>query len=97
MQERDADRLTPDPVCPFPINLNDKRDIEKNMVKLPDGTNFQMSAFGQGKNDEYLLQVIMVKHPLEQKGTFEVAMKAFDVALAVKKLWNPFVQSPWMV
>jgi hypothetical protein len=51
-----------------PINLHEMRATEHIKVKLPNGTNFQMSAFGQGNNEEYLIPVIAVKCLLEQKG-----------------------------
>ncbi len=48
-----------------PTDLHKKRDIEQIKVKLPDGTNFQMSAYGQGNNKEYLVHIIAVNHLLE--------------------------------
>jgi hypothetical protein len=54
------------PILYFPpIDLHKKRDTKQIKVKLPDGTNFQMFAFGQGNNKEYLIHVIAVKHLLE--------------------------------
>jgi hypothetical protein len=55
---------TPIPYVP-PINLHEKRDAKQIKVKLPDGTNFQMSTFGQGNNRKYLAHIIAVKHLLE--------------------------------
>ena len=61
------------------------RDTHQIMVKLPDRTNFQMSAFNQGNNEEYLVHIIIVKHLLEQKGTLHVIGKAFQVVVEVRK------------
>jgi hypothetical protein len=60
----------PIPYVP-PIDLHKKRDIKQIKVKLPNGTNFQMSAFGQENNEEYLVHVIAVKCLLEQKGSIQ--------------------------
>ncbi len=59
--------LTIRPPIPYvpPIDLHKKRDTKQIKVKLPDGTNFQMSAFGQGNNEEYLVHIIAIKHLLE--------------------------------
>jgi hypothetical protein len=34
---------------------------------MPDGTNFQMAAFGYGNNKEYLIHVIAILCIIEQK------------------------------
>jgi hypothetical protein len=49
----------PNPYVP-PINLHEKRDTEKIKVKFPDETSFQMSAFGQGNNEEYLVSMSLL-------------------------------------
>ncbi len=53
MLERDADQPTPCPVCPT-YQPTPKRDTKQIKVKLPDGTYFQMSTFGQRNNKEPL-------------------------------------------
>ncbi len=68
-----------------PINLHEKRDTKQIKVNVLDGTNFQMSAFGQGNNEEYLLHVIAVKRLLEQKGTLQDVRNAFQVVVEVRK------------
>ncbi len=68
-----------------PINLHKKRDTKKIKVKLPEVTNFQMSAFNQGNNKEYLAHVIAVKHLLKQKETDQDVRKAFQVVVKVRK------------
>ncbi len=40
------------------VDLHKKWEPEQIKVKLPDGTNFQMAAFGNGNNKEYLVHVI---------------------------------------
>jgi hypothetical protein len=73
-------------IPPIAIDLHEKRDTKKIKVKLPNGTNFLMTAFGQGNNKEYLVHVIAVKHLLEQKGTVQDIWKAFQAVLEVRKL-----------
>ena len=76
------------------INLHKKRDTKKFKVKLPDGTNFQMSTFGQGKNEEYLIRVIAIKHLLEQKGTVQDVGKAFGAVVKVRKQLELLIKAP---
>ncbi len=71
-----------------PINLHEKRDTEQIKVKLPKRTNFQMSVFGQGNNEEYLVHVIAIKHLLEQKGTLQDIEKAFEAVMMSGSNWN---------
>jgi hypothetical protein len=79
--------LTIRPPIPYvpPIDLHENRDTNKIKVKLPDGTNFQMSAFSQGNNKEYLVHIITVKHLLEQKETIQDIGKAFGTISEVRK------------
>ncbi len=56
----------PIPYVP-PPNLHEKRETEQIKVKLPDGTKFQMPAYGIGNNKEYLVHVIAVLHLVKQK------------------------------
>jgi hypothetical protein len=60
-------------------------DTKQIKVKLPDGTNFQMSAFSQGNNEEYLIHVIAINRLLEQKGIVQDIGKAFTVVFEVRK------------
>ncbi len=62
-----------------PLLAYTKRDTKDIKVTLPDGTNFQMSPFGKGNNEEYLIQDIAVKRLLEQKGTIQDIKKVFEV------------------
>jgi hypothetical protein len=78
----------PIPYVP-PINLHEKRDTKQIKVKFPDGTNFQMSAFGQGNNEEYFVHVITGTHLLEQKGTLQDVENAFEAILEVRKQLEP--------
>ncbi len=80
--------LTVPPPIPFvpPFNLHEKRDTEQIKVKLPaDGTNFQMSAFGQGNNKEYLVHVIAIKCLLE---------KMFKAVPEVRKQLELLLEAP---
>ncbi len=88
--------LTIQPPIPYvpPINLHKKRDTEQIKVKLPNGTKFQMSAFGQGDNEEYLVNIITVKHLLEQKGTIQDVGKAFGAVLKVREQLEPHLEAP---
>ena len=69
------------------------RDTHQIMVKLPDRTNFQMSAFNQGNNEEYLVHIIIVKHLLEQKGTVQDIGEAVQVVLEVRKQMEPLIKA----
>jgi hypothetical protein len=93
VQEWDLTVQPPIPYVP-PINLHDKRDTEQIQVKLLDGTNFQMSAFGQGNNEEYLVHVITVKCLLEQKGAVQDVGKAFQAVFEVRKQLEWLLESP---
>ncbi len=77
-----------------PIDLHEKSDTKQIKVNLPNGTNFQMSAFGQGNNEEYLVHVIAVKHLLEQKGTVQDIGKAFQAVLEVRKQIELLLKAP---
>jgi hypothetical protein len=63
-------------------------------VKFPNGTNFQMFAFGQGNNEVYLVHVIAIKHLLEQKKTVQDIGKAFQVVVEVRKQLEPLLKAP---
>jgi hypothetical protein len=82
----------PIPYAP-PIDLHKKRDTKQIKVKLLDGPNFQMSTFGQGSNEKYLIHVIAVKHLLEQKGTNQDLRKAFQVVVEVRKELEPLLKA----
>jgi hypothetical protein len=58
-------------------------------VKWPDGTNVQISAFGQGNNKEYLIHGIAVKWLLEQKWNVQDIGKAFEAISEVRKQLEP--------
>ncbi len=90
VQEGDVDCPTYIPS----INLHEKRDTQQIKVKLPNGTNFQMSAFGQGNNEDSLVHLITVKHLLEQKGTLQDTGKVFQAILEVRKHLKPLLKGP---
>jgi hypothetical protein len=69
-------------------------DAKQIMVNLPNVTNFQMYAFGQGNNEEYLIHVITVKHILEQKGTNKDVGKAFEAVAEVRKQLELLLKAP---
>jgi hypothetical protein len=64
------------------------------MVKLHNGANFQMFAFGHGNNEENLVHIIAGKHLLEQQGTLKDVGKAFGVIVEVGKQLEPLLQAP---
>jgi hypothetical protein len=78
------------------IDLHDKGDTKQIRVKLPDGTNFQMSAFDQGNNKEYLVHIIAVNCLLEQKGTVQDVEKAFEAVFEERKQFNLTSRLPKM-
>jgi hypothetical protein len=75
--EKGTPTIRPPIPCIPSIDLQEKRDTKQIKVKLSDGTIFQMSAFGQRNNEEYLVHVIVIKHLLEQKETVQDVGKAF--------------------
>jgi hypothetical protein len=77
-----------------PINLHEKRDTAQIKVKLPNGTNFQMSPFGQGNTEDYLVHVIAIKRLLEQKGTTQDVGKAFQVLVKMRKQLELLLETP---
>jgi hypothetical protein len=77
-----------------PVDLHEKREPEQIKVKMPDGTNFQMAAFGNGNNEEYLVHVIAVLGVIEQKGTEQDVRKAFQALVEVRREMKPLFESP---
>ncbi len=57
----------PIPYVP-PADLHKKQNPEQIKAKFPDGTHFQMSAFENGNNKEYLIHAIAVMCLIKQKG-----------------------------
>jgi hypothetical protein len=53
-----------------------------------------MSAFGQGKNKEYLVHVITVKGLLKQKGTFHVRKAFVFISSDVRKQLELLLKAP---
>ncbi len=49
------------------LDLHERQETKQIKVKMPDGTNFQMAAFGYGNNKEYLIHVIAILCIIEQK------------------------------
>jgi hypothetical protein len=83
----------PIPYVP-PTDLLKKRETMQIKVELLDGTKFQMSTYGSGNNEEYLVHVIAILHLDEQKGTAAEVQEAFAALVAVRKDMSPFFNFP---
>jgi hypothetical protein len=77
-----------------PSDLHKKQDTEQIKVKILDGTNFQMAAFGYGNNKEYLTHVIVVLRIIEQKGMETDSRKAFQALVEVRREMKPLFEFP---
>jgi hypothetical protein len=89
-------KLIAQPPIPYfpPVDQHKKREPEQIKVKLPDETYFQMAAFENGNNKEYLVHVIAILHVIEQKGTERDVKKAFEVLVAVRREMKPLFEFP---
>jgi hypothetical protein len=67
------------------LDLHKKQETEKIKVEMPDGSNFQMAAFGYGNIEEYLVHVIAVLHIINQKGIKTDTEKAFQALVEVRR------------
>ncbi len=90
------EKLVAQPPIPYvpPIDLLKKQEPEQIKVKLPDGTNFQMAAFGNGNNEEYLVYVIAILRVIEQKGMEQDIRKAFQVLVELRREMKPLFELP---
>jgi hypothetical protein len=61
---------------------------------MPDGTNFQMAAFGFGNNEEYLSHVIAVLRIIKQKGMEMDVRKAFQALVEIRREMKPLFEFP---
>jgi hypothetical protein len=77
-----------------PVDLHEKWEPKQIKVKMHDGTNFQMAAFGYGNNEEYLVHVIAVLQIIEQKGMETDVRKAFQALVAVRREMKPLFDFP---
>jgi hypothetical protein len=84
------------PSIPYvpPTDLLKKWETKQIKVELPDGTKFQMSTFGSGNNEEYLVHVIAILHLVEQKGTAAEVQEAFTALVTIRKEMSPFFNFP---
>jgi hypothetical protein len=82
------------PIQPHKKREHKKRDTKQIKVYVPNKTNFQVSAFGQGSNEEYLVHVIAIKHLLQQKGTVQDVGKAFGAVVEVRKRLELLLEAP---
>jgi hypothetical protein len=78
----------PIPYVP-PLDLHKKQETQQIRVKIPEGTNFQMAAFGNGMNKEYLVHIIAVLCIIEQKGMEMDVRKAFQAFVEVRREMKP--------
>jgi hypothetical protein len=83
----------PIPYVP-PTDLYEKRETEQIKVELPDRMKFQMSTYGSGNNEEYLVYVIAVLQLVEQKGTTAEVKEEFAALMKVRKEMSPFFNFP---
>jgi hypothetical protein len=79
--------LIAQPPIPYvpPADLHEQQEPKQIKVKLPDRTHFQMSAFRNGDNKEYLIHVIAVMRLIKQKGLAQDIKKAFEVLVEVRR------------
>jgi hypothetical protein len=75
-----------------PTDLIKKQEEEKTKVKMPEGTNFSMSAFTSSTNKDYLVHVITVLRIIKKKGTAAKIKAAWLALLVVRKKMAPFLQ-----
>jgi hypothetical protein len=63
-------KLIARPPIPYvpPSDLHEKQETEQIKVKMPDGTNFKMAAFGYGNNKKYLVHIISSYASSSKKG-----------------------------
>jgi hypothetical protein len=61
---------------------------------MPDGTNFQMAAFGYRNNKEYLVNVIAILCIIEIKGMETDVRKAFQALVEVRREMKPLFEFP---
>jgi hypothetical protein len=89
-------KLVARPPMPYvpPVDLHKKREPEQIKVKLPDRTNFQMAAFGNGNNKEYLIHVVAILRIIEHKRTEQDVRKAFQVLVEVRREMKPLFEFP---
>jgi hypothetical protein len=83
----------PIPYVP-PTNLHEKQEIEQIKVDLPDGSKFQMPTYSSGNNKEYLVHVIALLQPVEQKGAAAEVKEVFAALVKVRKEMSPYFNFP---
>jgi hypothetical protein len=84
--ECEKGKLIAQPPIPYvpPLELHKKQETEQIKVKMPDGTNFQMAAFGYGNNEEYLVHVIAILRIIKKKGWKWMVGRSFKLWLKVE-------------
>jgi hypothetical protein len=73
----------PIPCIPLTDLVTTKEALESLKIKLPDGTDFNMSIFSQGNTKEYLAHVVVVLCLINQMG---LNVQCRKLAKAVDKL-----------
>jgi hypothetical protein len=98
LQNSECVKGTPSVRPPIPYvslpDLHEKCETEQIKVELPNGTRFQMSTYGTGNKEEYLVHVIAVMHLIEQKGTAAEVKEAFAALVEVRKKMSPHFNFP---
>jgi hypothetical protein len=89
-------KLVAQPPIPYvpPVDLHKTREPEQIKVKMPDGTNFQIAAFGYGNKEEYLIHLIAILRVIEQKGMGMDIRKAFQSLVEVRREMKPLFKFP---
>jgi hypothetical protein len=80
--------------CVLPLELHKKQETEQIKVKMPDGTNFQMAAFGYGNNEEYLVHVIAILRIIKQKRMEMDVKNVFQALVVVRREMKPLFEFP---
>ncbi len=77
-----------------PPGLHERQETKQIKVKMPDGTNFQMTASAYGNNKDYLVHIIAVLRIIEQKGMALDIKKAWGALVEVRREMKPFFEFP---
>ncbi len=77
-----------------PTDLIKKQEGEQIKVKMPNGTNFLMTAFTSSTNEDYLVHIIAVLRIIKNKGMAAEIKAAWLAIPAIRKEMAPFLQVP---
>jgi hypothetical protein len=77
-----------------PLDLIKKWETKQIKVKMPNGTNFGMSAFAYGTNKDYLIHIIAILRMIKKKGLASDIKVAWDAIIEVRREMKPYFQFP---